>query len=301
MIAALITGLGDGAVLALSAVGIVLVFKGSRVLNLAQGEIGLFALFLVYVLLGKDSAPPVLLLVGTVAVAGLLGIGVERALMRPLVERPPIQSTIVTLGLAVVLINVEVALGNPAAFVNFLEPGAATYPTQVPAPLGGGVRQFLGATIQDARFVALVLTAIVGAGLYLFFNRTKFGLGVIAATSDNTVARLLGIPVRKVYRFTWGVGGALSGLTAVIVADLASVKPGDLTLRMIAALAAAVIGGLDSVPGAIAGGLIVGVATGLVQFQTGNAGLADLMVLVLVVGTLLIRPRGLFGGVTADA
>lgn len=301
MIAAIVTGLGDGALLALSAIGIVLVFKGSRVLNLAQGEIGLFALFVTYVLFGKASAPPALLLVGTIVVAALLGIGVERVLMRPLVERPPIQSTIVTLGLAVVLINLEVALGSPSMPITFLEPGAATYPTGVPAPLGGGARQFLGATIQDARFVALLLTAAVGVGLYTFFKRTKFGMGVIAATSDNTVARLLGIPVRKVYRFTWGVGGALSGTAAVIVADLSAVKPGDMTLRMIAALAAAVIGGLDSVLGAIAGGLIIGVATGLVQFQTGSAGLADFMVLVLVVGTLLIRPRGLFGGVSADA
>lgn len=300
MLAVFIAGLGNGALLALIAVGVVLVFKGSKVLNLAQGELGAFALFLSYVALGKQDANPVALLVVTVVLATVLGIGAERLLFRPLVERPPIQGTIVSLGLAVVFINIEFLNQSDGTF-GFLPTGQSSYPVNMPRAFGDGSLAILGATIEYPRLIALVTTAIVGGALFWFFTRTKFGLGVVAATSDNTVARILGIPVRKVYRFTWGVGGALAGFSAVVVAGLQGFKPGDMTLRMIAALAAAVIGGLDSVWGAIVGGMIVGVVGTVVGFQAGNAAVGDLAILVLVVLTLLVRPRGLLGGAGASA
>lgn len=300
MLGALVTGIGNGAILALIAVGIVLVFKGSKVLNLAQGEIGLFALFTSYVLLGKDGADPLLLFVLTVALAGVLGIVVERLLIRPLVERPAIQSTIVTLGLAVVLINLEF-LNQADTGIGFLAPGQSSYPTAIPKLVEAAPPTVFDAPFAWPRLIALVLTVVAGVGLYLFFTRTKFGLGVVAATSDNTVARILGIPVRRVYLFTWGVGGMLSGFGAAIVGNLQDVKPGDMTIRMIAALAAAVIGGLDSVWGAIVGGLLVGVVVDLVGYQTGNAAVGDVAVLLLVIVTLMVRPRGLLGGAGADA
>lgn len=301
MLGAIVAALGDGAILALVATGLVLVFKGSRVLNLAQGEIGAFALFAVYVALGKQNAPGLGLLLGTVVLAGLLGIATERLIMRPLVERPPIQSTIASLGLTVVLVNASLLNGTDAA-TGFLPKGQNSYPVSLPPTVGTGSVEIFGATLVTGRLVALVATAAVGALLYLFFTRTRFGLAVLAATSDNTVARILGVPVRTVYRFTWGLGGALSGLAAALVASLGPFQPATMTLTLIAALAGAVIGGLDSVPGAIAGGLLVGLVQGLVKYAFPSiGGVENVAVLALVLVTLMLRPRGLLGGAGATA
>ena len=301
MLGAIVAALGDGAILALVATGLVLVFKGSRVLNLAQGEIGAFALFLVYVAFGKQSAPGIALLVGATVLGAVLGIATERLIMRPLVERPPIQSTIASLGLTVVLVNAA-ALNGSDAPLGFLPGGQNSYPLTMPPTAGRGSIEIAGATLVNGRLVALVATAAVGFALYLFFTRTRFGLAVLAATSDNTVARILGVPVRKVYRFTWGIGGALSGLAAALVASLGPFQPATMTFTLIGALAGAVIGGLDSVPGAIVGGLLVGVAQGLIKYQFPSVGgIENVAVLALVLVTLMVRPRGLLGGAGANA
>ncbi len=320
MFSSIVIGLASGAIYALVAVGLILVFKGSRVLNLAQGELGAFAFFIVLKvsliigLVPEDVTQTrlfagLILLVMTVLLAAAFGIIVERVLMRRLVERPAVQGTIVTLGLAVVLINVE-ALFDFA----FLPEGRSSYPISAPSavgrgqlglddiPLIGGI--FNGGALTSSLMVAVVLTAGIGFALFTFFNKTRFGLGVVAATSDNTVARILGIPVVKVYRFTWGIGGALAGLAAVLApAALLSgqIQPGDMTLVLVRSLGAAVVGGLDNINGGIVGGLLLGVAMSLSQFLfPGIGGVENLAVLLLVVGTLMVRPRGLMGGAGAE-
>jgi branched-chain amino acid transport system permease protein len=294
MLAAIIQGLGSGAIIALIAVGLVLVFKGSKVLNLAQGEIGALSLFVVLALLGHPASGwtgPVIL-VASVALAAGLGIAMERLIMRPLVDRPPVQGTIATLGVAIVLIYGELLAGGmllPATQNNF--------PMPVPRTAGVFELGLLGARITSEQLLGMVLTVAVGLGLAAFFRRSRFGLAVVAATSDNTVAKILGIPVRQVARFTWGVGGALAGMAAALIGPfLTSVAPGTMTFQTIGALAGAVVGGLDSVEGAIAGSLLVGLTAALAQHATGNAAFGQIAVLVLVVGTLMLRPRGLLGG-----
>lgn len=306
MIAALVNGLSEGAMIALAAVGLSLVFKGSGVLNLAQGELGAFAFFLTYALVGRSEANGIVLLVGTVVVAAALGIATERLMMRPLVERPPLQGTIATLGLAIVLIQLTLINGRQGFLGFFDEATDVTgYPipsSSIPNPLGESTIKVPGVDlfVEPERILAFVLTGAVGFGLYVFFNRTKFGQGVVATTSDNTVARLLGVPVRKVYRFTWAVGGALSGLTAALYSVVTQFNPGTMTLFLLLALVAAVVGGLDSIPGAIVGGLLVGLVKGVVEFQFG-AGLPDVVLLVVIVVVLAVRPRGILGGAGATA
>lgn len=297
MIGAILQGLGSGAILALVGVGLVLVFKGSKVLNLAQGEIGAFALFIAFALTGHGTAPAsgITILLVTVVLAALLGVLMERVIMRPLVGRPPVQGTIASLGVAIVLINVELLLGKPGIF---LAEGQNSFPVSIPPTVGSWSVSAFGATLVSGQVVGLLLTAAAGIGLYLFFARTKFGLAVVAATSDDTVARILGIPVKRVYLFTWGVGGALSGMAAALAAPiLQGFTPATMTFVLIGALAAAVVGGLDSVLGAIVGGLLVGLVQSLVGYTSGgSSALGQVAVLVLVVGTLMVRPRGLLGG-----
>lgn len=299
MLGTVVSGLGAGAVLALLAIGVVLVYKGSKVLNLAQGEMGALAFLtsLALVRAVDDTPNGFLVLVLTVLLAAIFGIVVERVLMRPLVERPAVQGTIVTLGLAIAIIQFEV-LAAPLFLADAISYPVGTAELNTAGSFGLTIG---GVLLPSGRIVALVATGVIAGALWYFFNRTKFGLGVVAATSDNQVARILGIPVRKVYRFTWGVGGALAGLAAALVAPvLTSFAPFQMTALVIQALAAAVVGGLDSVWGAILGGLLVGVVSAVAQQYLNVSAIETAAVLLLVVGTLVLRPRGLLGGAGAE-
>ncbi len=301
MFAAIISGLGEGAVLALLAIGVVLVYKGSKVLNLAQGEMGALAFLIAMRVLGHRTtlAAGIAILLLTVFLGAIIGIVMERLVMRPLVDRPPVQGTMATLGVAIILIQFEFLMGG----VLFLPEGQIDYPiaTDQIQTAGSFVLRFGGASLVAGRVIAMIATAAIAVGLYAFFTKTKFGLGVVAATSDGTVARILGIPVKKVYRFTWGVGGALSGLAAALVAPaLISFVPSTMTFLVIAALAAAVVGGLDSVWGAVVGGLLVGVVGALARTYIAVGSIDTVAVLVLVVVTLMLRPRGILGGAGAE-
>jgi branched-chain amino acid transport system permease protein len=149
--------------------------------------------------------------------------------------------------------------------------------------------------------VLLGLAAVVALGLYLFLTRTKFGLATRATTSDPVVARLLGVKVNRVYVFSWGVAGLLSGAAAALLAPInGSLTPFSLTTALLSALAGAVIGGLDSLGGAILGSLAVGVVSGIIGARvdpTTSAG----VVFVAVLATLLVRPQGIFGSARAAA
>jgi branched-chain amino acid transport system permease protein len=284
-----VTGLSAGAAYALVAVGVVLIYKCTRALSLAQGEIGAFGFFIA--LRWADRGMPGLdwhpgrlaTLVIAVAVGAVLGGLVERLVMRRLVGRPPLDAVIATLGVALFLALLEQELFGVA--------------TQfAPSPVGEWRWELFGATLTAPRVVALVSAAAVAAGAYVFFSRTRFGLAVRATTSDPTVARLMGVPVRRIYRFAWVVGGALAGLAAALLAPaFGGLTPFSMTRFSLRALAGAVIGGLDSVWGAIAGSLLVGVIEAVVGGTFATAGVSEFAVLALVLATLMARPQGIFG------
>ena len=287
--AELVTGLSAGAAYALVAVGIVLIFKGTGALSFAQGEIGAFGFFsgLRCAAVGGPGfgwhIPLFLTLVVAVVVGALLGFVVERLVMRPLVRRPPIDGVIATLGVALFLALLEKEwFGAASQFA--------------PSPVGSWRIDVFGATLTSERVVALFAAAAVAIALYVFRGRPRFGLAVRATTDDGDVARLLGVPVRQVYRFAWVLGGALAGLAAALLAPaFGGLTPFAQTSFSIRALAGAVIGGLDSIWGAILGSLAVGVIETLVKANTSGGGTDTLAVLVLVVATLVVRPRGLLG------
>jgi branched-subunit amino acid ABC-type transport system permease component len=289
VLARIITGLSAGAAYALVAVGVVLIFKCTRALSVAQGEIGAFGFFIALRWaargvpgLGWHLGRFVTLIVAVV-VGALLGALIERVVMRPLVRRPPLDALIATLGVALFLALLEKELfGTATQFA--------------PSPVGEWKLVVLGATLTAPRIVALGLLALVALGAYLFFSRTRFGLAVRATTGDPTVARLMGVPVNRVYRFAWVAAGALAGLAAALLGPaFGGLTPFAMTKFSLRALAGAVVGGLDSIWGAIVGSLIVGVLEAVVGAQFAAPGASELAVLVLVIATLVIRPRGLLG------
>jgi branched-chain amino acid transport system permease protein len=289
VLARLVTGLTSGAGYALVAVGVVLIFKGQKVLSVAQGEIGAFGFFLGLRWADRGipgvrwHIPVVTTMVVAMAVGALLGLLAERLVIRRLVSRPSLDALIATLGIALFLALAEKEMfGTSAQFA--------------PSPVGVWKIVVLGATLTSPRVIAIVALVVVSAALWWFLGHTKFGLAVLATSGDPEVARTLGVPVLRVYRFVWVVGGALAGLAAALLgASFGGIAPFDMTRFGLLALAGAVIGGLDSVWGAIVGCLMIGALEGVVGGTWTTAGTSDLAVLALVVTTLLLRPQGLLG------
>ena len=283
MLSDVVVGLAIGSAYSLLAVAVVLVYSSTRVLSLALGEIGAFTLYATLHahqvgFLGWHPSVPVAAVLA-VLLAGVLGVLVERLVMRPLVGRPALDALVATLVVALLLALSELAIYG-------IDPFAA------PSPVGHG-------TLTSAQLTLFALAASVALGLWLFLTRTRFGLATRAVTSDPTVARLLGVKVNHVYVFAWSVAGLLSGAAAVLLAPITgSLTPFSLTTALLSALAGAVIGGLDSLGGAILGSLLVGLVTGVVGSRvdpTTSAG----VVFVAVLATLLVRPQGLLGGARA--
>lgn len=288
LLSQLVTGVATGATYALVAVAVVLVFSGTRVLSVAMGEIGGLGLF--FGQHWSNQGLPVVhwhpspLWVALIAVVIGAGVGlvVERLVVRPLVSRPPFDGLIATLGVALTLALFELAFFG-------------ANPLSITSPVGTGRLRIFGATLFAPLVVALLLAAAVALGLYLLLNRTPFGLKTRAAVSDPVVAGLLGVNVKTVYRFVWAVGGALSGAAAALATpSTGSLTPFGPTRFALAALAGAVIGGLDSLWGAILGSVLVGVVQAVAEPRIG-VGEASGCVLILVIVTLVVRPQGLLG------
>lgn len=274
----LVNGVLTGAAYGLFAMGFVVVFKGTRVFNLAHGEIGGAGLYASWWLLG---ALPVLVasLVGIVVAAGL-GLVVERLLVRRIPDANPLAGVAVTLGFGLTLAYSEAQVFGY---------NVKTYPS----PVGTG-RVAVGSVVVTApRIAALVAAFVAAAGIALLLRRTRVGLAMRATTSDPRLARLSGISVDRARAAAWAIGGALSALSAILLASVLTFHPLSNTLLLVRALAAALIGGLTNITGALVGGLAVGVLEAVVISRFSTPGLVDLAVFVLILGTLLFRPEGL--------
>ncbi|MGH7338118.1 MAG: branched-chain amino acid ABC transporter permease, partial [Myxococcota bacterium] len=228
MIDFVVGGILSGAAYGLLAVGFVLIYRGTRIFNLAQGEMGALGLYVGWALLGK--VPVVVAALAAIVVAAGVGLAMERTVVRRLVDRTPLAALAVTLGVGLTFAYVEALIWgfNIKTF---------------PSPFGTGAFHIGGATITAPRLAALLIAAGVAIGLTTFLRRTRFGLEVSATTSDMVLARLSGIKVHRTRAFVWAAGGALSGVSAVLVASVATFHPLSATLLIVRALAAALLGG----------------------------------------------------------
>jgi branched-chain amino acid transport system permease protein len=285
----LIRGLSLGSAYALLAVAVVLVFTGTRTLSVAMGEIGAFSFYAAndwrldgLPLVGWRYGVPTMLLVACL-VGAAMGLLIERFIMRPLVARAPLDKLIATLAIALSLALLELNLFS-------------FDPIQAPVPFAQGTfYDVFGAELTSAQLLAPPVLLVTVGSLYAFLTKTKFGLATRATTSDPDVARLLGVKVNRVYLFAWVVGGLLAVIAALLTAPATSLIPFNQTTLLLRSLAGAIIGGLDSLTGAVVGCLIVGVVSTLFQATPLSFAGADGSILLLVLVTLLVRPRGLFG------
>jgi branched-chain amino acid transport system permease protein len=276
----LLTGLLSGAAYGLLAMGLVLIYRGTRIFNLAQGEMGALGLYVAWSLLGV--LPVAAAAVVGIVVAAALGLVMERLLIRRVVDQAPLAGLAVTLGAGLTLAYTEARLWglNVKTF---------------PSPVGTWSVSTGSFTATAPRVVALFAAVVVTVALAVLLRRTTFGLASRAATSDQNLARVSGIDVNRVRAATWAIAGALSGVSALLLAPVVTFHPLSNTLVLVRALAAALLGGLTSLTGALVGGLTIGIVEGLVVSQTGQPGAVDAAILVAILATLLFRPQGMFG------
>ena len=284
----LVAGAVNGAIYGLIALGIVLVYKGTRVLNFAQGEIGTFALFVTWWFVTKQHWPWAAGALMGVATAVVIGLLFERLVVRRMVEASRLSVAVATIGLFLFLIAASAFAFSEALVV-------------LPPPLKGLGPRVLGFYVSPTALLGLASVAVLGLGLTAFLRRTDFGLGVLAAAQDPTMVRLVGVRLSRVSAFTWGIAGALGAIAALLIEPIVGAfGPGFMTQFILRGLAAALLGGLASLPGAFVGGIALGVTEALVVkgfFSSTFPGVSSVAVFVIIVVVLLFRPSGLLGKV----
>jgi branched-chain amino acid transport system permease protein len=277
-----LSGLLVGVMYALVALGFVLIYKASAVFNFAQGAMTLFAaLALVGCLpaVGLGGA-----LVAALILMTLLALGIERLILRPLVARPPLSLFMATIGLGFFLEGLSQAIWGTQP--KGLDIGIPDTPFEV-----------AGIFISGLDLMSAIVAAVLVLVLIWFFQHTTTGLGLRAVSDDHEAALAVGIPLRQAWRVTW----AIAGLVAVVAGMLWGTRLGvqfSLSLVALKALPVLIIGGLESIPGAIIGGLIVGaierLAGGFIDPYVGG-GVKDFSPYLLALVFLIFRPYGLFG------
>lgn len=279
----LIGGLLAGVMYSLIAIGFVLIYKASGVFNFAQGAMVLFAA-LTFVSLLERGVPFWLALLITLAVMLALAVAVERVVLRPLVNRPPITLFMATLGLSYVIEGAAQALWG--AQVHGLELGISDEPLELHGMLLSAFDLFAAAT-----------AGVLVIGLSLLFNRTRMGLALRAVADDPLAAQAVGIRLQRVWVVVWAVAGFV-GLVAGLLWGARLGVQFSLSLIVLKALPVLIIGGFTSISGAIVGGLIIGASEKLAEVYLGpviGGGLENWFPYVLALLFLLVRPAGLFG------
>ena len=283
LVIGVITGLGYSLV----ALGLVLVYKSSGVFNFAQAEFGTVALFVLY-LCRINDLPYVVAAVVALLAAVAMGFVVERVVVRPLFDAPRVTLLVATAGVALLSIGVTFWFND------------AQGRTIGPAVSGDAPFRVFDIVISWQRVLIVAVVATVGVLLALFFRRTTLGLAVLASSQEPTATELVGISVKRLSTLVWMLAALLGGLAGVLTGSFEPFGPGAITSKfLIPGFTAAVIGGMGSLPGAVLGGIIVGVgqslgATGdvLPESVPGGGAVITFLLLALI---LAVRPQGLLG------
>lgn len=279
----LIGGLLAGIMYSLVALGFVLIYKASGVLNFAQGAMVFFAA-LVFAGLTERGANFALALVATLAVMVVLAFAIERVVLRPLVNQPAITLFMATIGLAFLIEGT--AQGILGAQVHSLDIGVPDVPFSV-----------RGINISQFDLFAAATAGVLVTGLALFFKKTRIGRALRAVADDHQAALSVGIPLRHIWVIVWSVAGFVALVAGILWGCRIGVQF-SLTLITLKALPVLILGGFTSIPGAIAGGLIVGASEKLAEVYLGphiGSGIENWFPYMLAVVFLLVRPEGLFG------
>jgi branched-chain amino acid transport system permease protein len=275
-------GLLVGGVYALIALGFILVFKSSGVLNLAHGEMVTILAYFLYQFLAVWEVPAWLGILLIIPIGALLGYLLERLAVRPLLGQPFLSVLMMTLMLSFLLEGVRYLVWGADSFNLPFTPR--------------GQRDLGPVSVNQSTLISFVAAMVVFLLLTLLFRYTKVGLSMRVVAADHEVAQSLGIRVKRVFSISWAMSGAFAAICGILVGMVFTVTPsmGDMVLGN--GLPVLLLGGLTSIPGAVVGGLIIGLAQGLGSYyRPWGLDVKEIIPWIVMLVILLIRPYGLFG------
>jgi branched-chain amino acid transport system permease protein len=281
IIETLLWGLANGCIYILLATGLNIIFGVMKLVNFAHGQllmIGAYIAFVIVTALGLNAYLAIVLTMGGVA---LIGVGLERFSFRRVLGKDKLNEIFVSLGLIYIFENVAVLLwGNRSQ--------------QIPSPFRG-LRLSLGqVSIGYDRILAIIVVIFILFALFLLLKKTKIGLAMRATSQKSNVSMLMGINIERVYIFTFALGAALAGAAGALYGIIFPFDPYIGALPTIKAFAIIIIGGLGSIPGAVIGGLLYGIAENTAVYFLGGIW-QDAIAFALLIFVLVIRPTGIFG------
>lgn len=279
---AMLFGVANGCIYILLATGLNLIFGVMKLVNFAHGQllmVGAFVAYQVTTITGLNPYASILVSMGSVA---LIGIVLEKFAFRKVRGTEKLNEIFISLGLIYVFQNVATLLW------------VKNYNIQIPSPLSGLSLPLGEVLLSYDRILAIVIVIVILLGLVLLTKKTKIGLAMRATSQKSDAAMLMGININRVYVFTFAVGAALAGAAGALYGIIFNFNPAIGALPTIKAFAIIILGGLGSIPGAVAGGLLYGIAEKTAGYLS-NGTWEDAVAFALLIIVLIIRPTGLFG------
>lgn len=280
----IISGLALGSIYALVAISLVLVHKATDVINFAQGEMAMVTTFLSWTLLTWAGLPLWLVIILGFPIGAVLGAAVERIFIQPLVGAPPVNLLIATIGL-------WIAFNSLAGWIWGFDP------YRFPSLLSADAIDIYGMRVSPSSLAIIGVAVALMAILYVFFEHTREGIAMRAASMNHWAAQLMGIRVGRVSTMSWALAGGIGAIAGLLIAPVTFLDFEMMAPVLLKAFAAAILGGFNSLPGAVIGGLAVGVMENLFGAYVSNA-FRDSFSLLLIVAVLMFKPAGLFSAST---
>ena len=278
----LVSGIAQGCIYGLIALGFVLIYKATEAVSFAQGDLMMLGAFLGLAGLTALGFPFWLVVPAAIVAMALFGFALERAVIRPIIGQPAFAIVMLTIGIAYV-----------ARGAITMIPAIGTETHTLPVPYKDQVFTAAGVVFALEQLVVLALTARLCLELYLLFSRSKVGIAMQAASQNQLAAYYMGIPVKRLNAVVWGLAAGVAAIAGLLLAPITFVHA-NMGFIGLKAFPAAVVGGFGSLPGAIVGGLIIGVVEALAGFYLPE-GFKDIAAYVVVLVMLMIKPNGLFG------
>ncbi|HWS76183.1 MAG TPA: branched-chain amino acid ABC transporter permease [Quisquiliibacterium sp.] len=276
-----IAGVAIGCIYALIALGFVLIYKATEVVNFAQGDVMMLGGFVAFTFAVIWEFPFWLAVIFAIVVLALVGALFNRLLLVPIIGQPTFAAVMITLAAGYVLRGV-------ASMV----PGWGTDTYALKAPYSDGTLKLGELVVSTDHIAIIVLTAVLCACLFLFFKYTRVGIAMQATSQNQLAANYMGIPVRRINTLIWGISAGVAAFAAILLAPITFVHT-NMGFIGLKAFPAAVVGGFGSIPGAIVGGLIIGLVESYSGFYLPE-GFKDVAAYVVVLLVLMIRPSGIF-------
>lgn len=285
----LVNGISLGSIYAIIALGYTMVYGIARMLNFAHGDIIMIGSYVVFIVMSSLGLPSIVAIMVSVLVCTVLGVTIERVAYRPLRLAPSLAVLITAIGVSYLLQNVALLLwgSSPKSFTSVVK--------MEPIRLFDGQLVITGETI-----ITLVVSAILMIALTLFVNQTKMGRAMLAVSEDRGAAQLMGINVNATISLTFAIGSALAAIAGVLLCSAyPTLQPTTGAMPGIKAFVAAVFGGIGSIPGAMLGGILLGVIESLGKAYISSQ-MADAIVFAVLIVVLLVKPTGILGKKTSE-